>query len=35
MYYNAIFYIDYNVIHLVSLEILLNTIMQFTFSFLN
>ena len=35
MYYNKIFYIDYNVIKLVSLEILLNCIMQFTFSFLN
>ena len=33
MYNNDIFYIDYNVIKLVSLEILLNSIMQFTFSF--
>ena len=33
MYYNAIFYIDSNVIQLVSVEILLNSIMQFTFSF--
>ena len=33
MYYNAIFYIDSNVIQLVSLEILINYIMQFTFSF--
>ena len=28
MYYNAIFYIDYNVIQLLSLEIILNSIMQ-------
>ena len=34
MYYNEIFYIDSNVIKLVSLEILLNSIMQFIFSFL-
>ena len=34
MYYNAIFYIDSNVIQLVSVEILLNYIMQFTFSIL-
>ena len=33
MYYNAILYIDYNVIQSVSLEILLNYIIQFTFSF--
>ena len=30
MYYNEIFYIDSNLIKLVSLEILLNSMMQFT-----
>ena len=33
MYYNALFYIDFNVIQLLLLEIVLNYIMQFTFSF--